>query len=34
MVEYKIGKVKTEILKQLKPAERKIVLVAHDKSTM
>src|SRR6202040_3538231 len=34
MVEYKIGEVETEILKQLKPGERKIVLVAHDESTM
>lgn len=34
MIEYKIDEVETEILKQLKPGERKIVLVAHDESTM
>ena len=34
MVEYKIGKVETEICKQLKPGERKLVLVAHDETTM
>ena len=34
MVEYKIGKVETEICKQLKPEERKLVLVAHDEATM
>ena len=34
MVEYKIGKVETEICKQLKPGERKLVLVAHDEATM
>lgn len=34
MVEYKIGEVETEIIKSLQPGERKIVLVAHDESTM
>ena len=34
LVEYKIGEVETEIIKQLKPGERRLVLVAHDKSTM
>ena len=34
MVEYKIGEVDTELTKQLQPGERRIVLVAHDKSTM
>ena len=34
MVEYKNGKVETEICKQLKPGERRLVLVAHDEATM
>jgi hypothetical protein len=34
MVEYKIGEVETELTKQLQPGERRIVLVAHDESTM
>ena len=34
MVEYKIGKVEIEICKQLKPGERKLVLVAHDEPMM
>jgi hypothetical protein len=34
MVEYKIGEVETELIKQLQPGERRIVLVAHDKATM
>ena len=34
LVEYKIGEVETEIIKQLKPGERRLVLVAHDESTM
>ena len=32
LVEYKIGEVETEIIKQLKPGERRLVLVAHDES--
>ena len=34
MVKYKIGEVETELIKQLQPGERRIVLVAHDKATM
>lgn len=34
MVEYKIGKVETKICKQLKPGERKLVLVTHDEATI
>ena len=34
MVEYKIGEVETELIKQLQPGERRIVLVAHDEATM
>ena len=34
MVEYKIGEVEIELIKQLQPGERRIVLVAHDKLTM
>ena len=34
MVEYKIGEVETEVIKQLLPGQRRIVLVAHDESTM
>jgi len=34
MVEYKIGEVETELAKQLQPGKRRIVLVAHDESTM
>jgi hypothetical protein len=34
MVEYKIGEVEMEVLKQLKPGERKIILVAHDEVMM
>ena len=34
MVEYKIGEVETELTKQLQPGEWRIVLVAHDESTM
>lgn len=34
LVEYKIREVETEIIKQLKPGERRLVLVAHDESTM
>jgi len=30
MVEYTIGEVETELIKQLQPGERRIVLVAHD----
>ena len=34
MVEYKIGEVEIEIIKPLQTGERRIVLVAHDESTM
>ena len=34
MVKYRIREVETELIKQLQPGERRIVLVAHDKATM
>ena len=34
MVEHKIGEVETELIKQLLPGQRRIVLVAHDELTM
>ena len=34
MVEYKIGEVKIELIKQLWPGKRRIVLVAHGESMM
>ena len=34
LVEYKIREVETKIIKQSKPGERRLVLVAHDESTM
>ena len=34
MVEYKIGEVEIEVIKQLLPGQRRIVLVVHDELTM